>query len=229
LLVAVDSRTNRIAWQKRLPYQLGFGGGTMATAGDLVFHGEPDGNVQAYHARTGELLWQFQTGFGADSPPMTYEIGGEQYVAIAPREGNVVWSFKLGGALPPLPAPPPPPLEVPFAGPTPRTTEVAIDVSVRERDKDRLDGVAIDNYASLEPVRIRISAGATVTWKNGGRSPHTVVVREEPWSSGNIPPGESGSIRFPKAGTYTYFCRQHPWSVGQVIVDLVADSPEVLR
>ena len=37
---------------------------------------------------------------------MTYEMGGEQYVAIAPRDGNAVWAFKLGGTLTPL-APPP--------------------------------------------------------------------------------------------------------------------------
>jgi hypothetical protein len=44
----------------------------MTTAGGIVFHGEPDGNFQAYDARSGDLLWQFQTGFGADGPPMTY-------------------------------------------------------------------------------------------------------------------------------------------------------------
>ena len=74
ILAAIDSRTNRIAWQRRMPHQLGFGGGSMTTAGNLVFHGEPDGNIQAYDAKTGDLIWQFQTGFGADSPVMTYEI-----------------------------------------------------------------------------------------------------------------------------------------------------------
>jgi quinohemoprotein ethanol dehydrogenase len=219
LLVAVDGGTNRIVWRKRLPYQLGFGGGTLATAGDLIFHGEPDGNLQAYDARSGELLWQFQTGAGADSPAMTYELGGEQYVAIAPRDGNAVWAFKLGGMLKPLPPAPPPALEVPFSGAVASTTQVTIDVSVRARDTDRLSGVSIDDYASLDPVRIRVPAGATITWKNEGRAVHTATVREAAWSTGDIAPGATGSITFPKAGTYTYACRLHPWSVGQIIVE----------
>ena len=50
-------------WQTKTPYRIGNGGGSTTTAGGLVFHGEPDGNIQAYDAKTGELLWQFQTGF----------------------------------------------------------------------------------------------------------------------------------------------------------------------
>ena len=67
-LTAVDSRTNKIAWQKRMPYSIGQGSGALVTASDLLFHGEPDGNFQAYDARTGALLWQWQTGAGADAP-----------------------------------------------------------------------------------------------------------------------------------------------------------------
>src|ERR1700694_3263447 len=100
-----------------MPYPIGLGSGVMTTAGGLLFHGEPDGNFQAYNAKTGDLLWQFQTGFGADGPPITYERNGEQYVAIATggnnlglsARGDAVWSFKLGGSLQPLNAPPAPP------------------------------------------------------------------------------------------------------------------------
>jgi plastocyanin len=219
LLVAVDGRTNRIVWRKRMPYQLGFGGGTMTTAGNLVFHGEPDGRLQAYDATTGDLLWEFQTGFGADSPAMTYEVGGEQYVAIAPRDGDTVWAFKLGGRIRPLHPPPAPPREVPFTGPIASSTGITIDVSVRERDQDRLPGASIDDYASLVPARVRVPVGSTLTWKNAGHMPHTATVREAAWTTGVIKPGASGSITFPNAGTYTYTCLFHPWSVGQVIVE----------
>ena len=43
------------------------------------------GRISSAHSirKTGEELWRFQTGFGADAPAATYEIGGEQYVAIA--------------------------------------------------------------------------------------------------------------------------------------------------
>jgi quinohemoprotein ethanol dehydrogenase len=101
-LTAVDSRTNRIVWQKRMPFSIGQGSGALVTASDLLFHGEPDGHFQAYDARTGELLWQWQTGAGADAPAITYEIDGVQYVAIAvggvatqtaSTNGDMIWVF----------------------------------------------------------------------------------------------------------------------------------------
>ena len=55
----------------------------MTTAGGIAFHGNGDGNFQAYDAKTGNLLWQWQTGAGADAPPSTYMIDGVQYVSIA--------------------------------------------------------------------------------------------------------------------------------------------------
>jgi alcohol dehydrogenase (cytochrome c) len=52
-LTAVDSRTNKIAWQKRMPYSIGQGSGALVTATDVLFHGEPDRHFQAYDARNG--------------------------------------------------------------------------------------------------------------------------------------------------------------------------------
>jgi quinohemoprotein ethanol dehydrogenase len=117
LITALDSRTNKRVWQQEVPYPAGFGSGVLATAGGLLFHGGSDGFFRAFDSQTGQELWRFQTGFGADAPAATYEIGGEQHVAIAaggsrdgPREarGDLVWSFKLGGRLNPLNGPPPP-------------------------------------------------------------------------------------------------------------------------
>ena len=79
----MDPHTNKIVWQDKMPYSIGQGSGSLATAGGLLFHGEPDGNVQAYDAKTGDALWQWQTGAGADAPAITYEVDGVQYVAIA--------------------------------------------------------------------------------------------------------------------------------------------------
>jgi quinohemoprotein ethanol dehydrogenase len=117
LITALDSRTNKQVWQKEVPYPAGFGSGLLATGGGLIFHGGSDGYFRAFDSHTGEEVWRFQTGFGADAPAATYEIDGEQYVAIAaggsrdgPREarGDLVWSFKLGGRLNPLNGPPAP-------------------------------------------------------------------------------------------------------------------------
>ena len=106
-----------------MPYRMGGGGGSTVTAGGLVLRGEPDGNFVALDAKTGEVLWQFQTGFGADAPPMVYEVDGEQYIAIAAggnqdagqRQRRRGVDLLAEGQLEPL-WPPPPPATV--AGPT---------------------------------------------------------------------------------------------------------------
>jgi len=126
---AIDPRTNKIVWQNKMPYSIGQGSGTLATAGGLLFHGEPDGNFQAYDARTGERLWQWQTGAGADAPAITYEIDGVQYVAIASggvsiqtssANGDMLWVFSLKGSaghtLAEFPAPRPPATGVEYSG-----------------------------------------------------------------------------------------------------------------
>ena len=65
----------------------------LTTAGDVVFAGEPNGNFNAYHARTGELLWQFQTGSGIHSNPVTYSVNGKQYVAVPTGWGGWVEGY----------------------------------------------------------------------------------------------------------------------------------------
>jgi alcohol dehydrogenase (cytochrome c) len=67
----------------------------LATGGDLVFAGEPTGEFNALDARTGELLWQFQTGSGHHSNPVTYSVDGRQYVAVP-----VGWGAWVEGFLP---------------------------------------------------------------------------------------------------------------------------------
>ena len=81
-LTAMDPTTGKIAWQKRMKFPLGTGSGLLSTAAGLLFHGESDGNVVAYDITNGEPLWRFQTGTGADAPLATYEVNGEQYVAL---------------------------------------------------------------------------------------------------------------------------------------------------
>jgi len=62
--------------------ELLFMGGMLSTAGGLVFHGDLKGWFKALDAKTGRTLWQFQTGSGVSAAPMTYELGGKQYLAV---------------------------------------------------------------------------------------------------------------------------------------------------
>jgi quinohemoprotein ethanol dehydrogenase len=63
--------------------------GVLATAGGVVFQGDGLGYLSAYNADNGEKLWTFNTYISMLAPPITYEVGGEQYVAILAGTGAV--------------------------------------------------------------------------------------------------------------------------------------------
>ncbi|HVR90737.1 MAG TPA: PQQ-dependent dehydrogenase, methanol/ethanol family [Novosphingobium sp.] len=121
-LVAFDPVAGKARWT--VPYPNATNGGTLATAGNLVFQGTAAGEFRAYAADSGKQLWSFPAQSGILAAPMTYAIGGEQYVAIMVGWGGVLdvsggrlvgqmtpnisrlLVFKLG-ASGTLPAPPP--------------------------------------------------------------------------------------------------------------------------
>jgi alcohol dehydrogenase (cytochrome c) len=93
ILVAYSVAEGKIVW--RYP-QVGRGnswGGTLTTAGDLVFFADDTGALEAVEARTGRALWQFNTGQSIHASPMSYAVDGVQYVAIA--AGGDIISFSL--------------------------------------------------------------------------------------------------------------------------------------
>ncbi|MBC5805557.1 MAG: quinonprotein alcohol dehydrogenase [Candidatus Eremiobacter antarcticus] len=80
-VVAIDTTTGKIAWRHMVDYPMI--GGAASTGGNLTFVGESNGNFDAFNSKTGRLLWHFQTGAGVNAAPMVYEIGGQEYVAVA--------------------------------------------------------------------------------------------------------------------------------------------------
>ncbi|SPF56622.1 putative alcohol dehydrogenase [Candidatus Sulfopaludibacter sp. SbA4] len=62
----------------------------LATAGDVVFSGDPEGYFFALDARTGKRLWSFQTGGGHRGSAVTYSVNGRQYVATPSGWGSIV-------------------------------------------------------------------------------------------------------------------------------------------
>jgi alcohol dehydrogenase (cytochrome c) len=93
VLLAFNLDTTSIAW--KYP-QIGGGhswGGTMATAGGLLFFADDAGSFEAVDARNGKPLWHFNTGQDMTASPMSYAVAGKQYVAIA--AGSDVFSFAL--------------------------------------------------------------------------------------------------------------------------------------
>ena len=87
-LVAWDPIKQERAWTVRHPKPSN--GGTLSTAGDLVFQGTWNGAFAAYDALSGDQLWQYQSDSAILAGPITYELDGEQYVAVTQGSGGVV-------------------------------------------------------------------------------------------------------------------------------------------
>ena len=123
-LVAWDPVAQKARWS--VPLDALWNGGAVSTAGNVVFQGTADGWFCAYDARTGARLWRQNVGMGIIASPMTYSVGGKQYVAVLAGYGgsaaavgsimNVGWkysgprrllTFALDGktVLPPSPPP----------------------------------------------------------------------------------------------------------------------------
>jgi glucose dehydrogenase len=96
LLSAIDLKTGKLRWQHKTADPLV--GGVLATAGGLGFTGEGDGHLDAIDAASGKVLWQSKSEAGVNAPPMTYEIDGVQYIAVA-AGGNQIFGFKQGDEL----------------------------------------------------------------------------------------------------------------------------------
>jgi len=109
-LMAWDPVAQREAW--RVDLGSPWNGGTLTTAGNLVFQGTADGRFVAYDARNGTKLWEVPVGSGVVAAPSTFEIDGQQYVSVAVGWGGVfgiaqratdrvspgrVYTFRLGG------------------------------------------------------------------------------------------------------------------------------------
>jgi PQQ-dependent dehydrogenase (methanol/ethanol family) len=79
---AIDPQTGNVRWSFEL-HQGSWGAGVLSTAGGVVFAATKDGNLIALDSRTGAELWHYQTGAEINSSPISYSVGGRQYVAVS--------------------------------------------------------------------------------------------------------------------------------------------------
>lgn len=89
-IAAYDPRSGERKWTA--PATTWILASILATAGDLVFSGDPEGNFFALDARSGKRLWSFQTGAGHRGSAVTYSVNGRQYVATPSGWGSSVGS-----------------------------------------------------------------------------------------------------------------------------------------
>lgn len=113
VLKAIDPKTGKEVWRYKNYSPLW--GGVLATKGNLVFTGNPEGFLMAFDAKTGKKLYEFQTGSGVLGSPVTWDMDGEQYISVVSgwggavplwggevakrvkdyNQGGMVWTFKL--------------------------------------------------------------------------------------------------------------------------------------
>lgn len=184
LLRAWDPVTQKTVWEHETSSGIrGYDGGVMSTAGDLVFQGRGSGDLWVYEAVTGKVLKVIHTGSHIMAAPMTYSVGGEQYVAAQVGYGglgfaagpfppssaalkyentNRIIAFKLGGGEVPTPAPR---VEEPFAKPPLQTANRSqIDAGeikfVQECSRCHVMG------PSITPDLRRLNDGLRATFKD---------------------------------------------------------------
>ncbi|HIF50791.1 MAG TPA: pyrrolo-quinoline quinone [Thiotrichaceae bacterium] len=90
---AINVKTGKIVWQNKLDNPMV--GGALVTAGNIVFTGEGNGKFDAFDADTGETLWQYNSDYGVNAPPISYSINGKQYISVA-AGGNKLYGYKTG-------------------------------------------------------------------------------------------------------------------------------------
>jgi alcohol dehydrogenase (cytochrome c) len=87
-LTARDPVSGDIAWEKR--YEIIPHSGLLSTAGGLVFIATYDGWLEGLDAQTGDLIWRFNLGSGTNGGIVSFEAGGDQYIAVATGHGSYV-------------------------------------------------------------------------------------------------------------------------------------------
>ena len=233
-IVAVDPRTNRVRWKKRMPYSLAHGNGILTTGSDLLFIGQPDGNVLALCARDGRELWRFQAGAAISASPITYEIDGQQYIAVyaggtsipygnsAPR-GDNLWAFRLGGTLPPAATPPPPVVRRPVSGNPVDGSRVANTVTLGRTFNDATSTVGATESTAVNgmaPTHLRVAVGTTVTFTNPATNANTRCATQffEGLFNFSLAPGQSATYTFTTPGEYFFNDCFSPRPTGKVEV-----------
>jgi quinohemoprotein ethanol dehydrogenase len=149
-LVAWDPVAQKQVWAQE--YRTPWNGGTLSTAGNLVFQGTADGRFVAYAADSGKKLWESPANSGVMAGPMSYTVHGEQYVAVLAGWGGAfplaygaislnarvrpesrVLVYKIGGS-----ATLPPPKNAPAAQPAP--PPLTADANTVNHGRDLFNG-----------------------------------------------------------------------------------------
>jgi alcohol dehydrogenase (cytochrome c) len=93
-LMAIDLNSRRAIWTHR--QRMPLASSLLATAGGVVFMSDLARNLSAFDQDSGVLLWQTRLPAAAESTPVTYAVGGRQFVAVVSGEGSHLGSYNRG-------------------------------------------------------------------------------------------------------------------------------------
>ena len=93
ILRALNPKTGKRVWEYPMTGAGRMWTGVVSTSAGVVFSGDDDGHLIALEASTGKHLWHFNMGELLTASPITYEVDGKQYVAIA--SASAIFSFGL--------------------------------------------------------------------------------------------------------------------------------------
>jgi quinohemoprotein ethanol dehydrogenase len=205
---AIDAATNRIAWQKQ--FSDSCYSGSTTTAGNIVFVGRNKGQLQAYNATNGKLVWSFQTGAGANNTASVFSLDGKEVVAFyaagsalgGSPHGDDVWLFGLDGKLGPASAP--------ASGS--KQAHTGEQKPTKKPSKAKAPAGAATVTVGATEFHFTLSATTvqkgTVTFKvtNNGGIPHDLRINNQ--QTPNIDPGSTATLKvtFAKPGNYPYIC-----------------------
>jgi plastocyanin len=257
-IFAYDASTGEVAWRNHLGTDMSHGQGPLTTASDVLFVGQIDGRLLGMDATTGDVLWDFQTGSGIASAPVTYEVDGEQYVAVlaagstnpyggSVTQGDSLWSFKLGGTYTTetgsQEGPHTAPLTIrrPVGGAAVEGSTVGNTVLLARSSRTADTAAARDSVSQngMQPTHLRVPVGTTVTFRNPGAETfpgfpnlkdHCATQFFEGEFNVKLKPGETYQHTFTRAGEYFFNDCTDPRPTGKIEVYLTPqDQPGALR
>ena len=256
-ILALDAATNTVRWTNHTGLDMGHGQGPLSTASDLVFVGMFDGNFLALDAVNGKELWRFQTGAAISAGAITYEINGEQYVAIfsggtgipygnSITEGDSLWAFKLGGTFKTAsgssedPTPAPLVIRRPVGGNAVEGSTVNNTVYLARNTRTDVASARDNTTANgMNPTHMRVPVGTTVTFLNPGpetfpnfpnQKLHCATQYFEGLFNPKLNPGQSFQYKFTRAGEYFFNDCTDPRPTGKVVAYLTPQNvPNALR
>jgi quinohemoprotein ethanol dehydrogenase len=203
---AIDTSTNRIAWQRH--FNDSCYSGSTSTKGNIVFVGRNGGELQAYHAASGKSLWSFQTGAGANNTATVFSLDGKEVVAFyaagsalaGSAHGDDVWLFGLDGKLGPA-----------RAGSLKGGVQHAGE---KKQKKQQPTAAAKGSAVNVGATEFHFTLSAqtvhtgkvTFKVKNNGGIPHNLRINNQ--QTPNIDPGATATleVNFTKPGDYPYLC-----------------------